>query len=218
MATKQQKASDELRQNILDVAARHFKENGYENTTIKMIANDLHVAPGTILYHFKNKVWILHDLFDNYFIVLDEYIRITLQEGFNYYLYYSIMSIYVNQALIENERILELFYNKDHADIWKHQRVPSYEDQYRLISDDFNKDFTNAELRLAAIMDIGARTHLHKELVDGDGTISKENYSYCHAYLMGVFARLDEATIKKNLKRAFEFVGAHPAPSMALFD
>ena len=192
--------------------------NGYDGTTFQMIAREVNITRAGVIYHFKNKHRVLHALFENYFNMVHEHVRTHLTDGFNYYLYYCIFHIYISREIIKNEKNYQLFYHKDYADSWEREKLLDIEESFRLITDNFNKDFTKEELRLAAIMELGARFQLFKEFKEGDGTITVEKYSYYRVYLMGVLSRLDEATIEKNIKRAFEFVESHPPPKIYLLN
>jgi len=207
-----------LKQDILNVAERLLKEHGYDGMTFQMIMDKLNITRAGIVYHFKNKHRIMHALFENYFNLVHSHIRKNLTEGFNYYLYYCIFHIYVSREVIKNEHNYQLFYHKDYVNSWEREKLWDVEESYRLITDDFKKNFTKEELRLAAIMDLGARFRLFKEFTEGDGIITIEKYSYYRVYLMGVLSRLDEATIKKNIDQAFEFADSHTPPTISLLD
>lgn len=207
-----------IRQDILNVAERLLKEHGYDDTTFQMMADELGITRAGIVYHFKNKHMIMHALFENYFNLVHDYVCKNLTEGFNYYLYYCIFHIYISREVIKNERNYQLFYHKDYVDSWEREKLWDVEESYRLITDNFKKDFTKEELRLAAIMDLGARFQLFKEFTEGDGTITVDKYNYYRVYLMGVLSRLDEATIKKNIDRAFDFVDTHTPPNIFLLE
>jgi len=205
-----------VKQDILNVAERLLKEHGYDGTTFQMIANELGVTRAGIVYHFKNKHRVMHALFENYFDLVHNYIRNNLTDSFNYYLYYCVFHIFVSRETIKNERNYQLFYHKDYVDSWEREKLWDVEESYRLITEDFKKNFTKEELRLTTIMDLGARFRLFKEFTEGDGTITIEKYSYYRVYLMGVLSRLDEATIKKNIGRAFKFADNHTPPTIFL--
>ena len=205
-----------LKQDVLDVAERLFKEHGYDHTTFNMIADELGITRAGIVYHFKNKHMVLHALFEKFFNQLHEYVRANLTEGFNYYLYFCVFHIYVSREIIKNEHNYQLFYHKDYVGSWEREKLLDIEESFRLITDNFNKDFSKEELRLASVMELGARVQLFKEFTEGDGTITVEKYSYYRVYLMGVLSRLDEATINKNIERAFEFADNHTPPSIFL--
>jgi len=207
-----------LKHDILNTAEQLFKKHGYDGTTFQMIADELGITRAGIVYHFKNKHRVMHALFEDYFNQIHGHVRKILTEGFNYYLYYCIFHIYVSREVIKNERNYQLFYHRDYVDSWEREKLWDVEESYRLITENFNKDFTKEELRLAAIMDLGARFRLFKEFTEGDGTITVEKYSYYRVYLMGVLSRLDEATIKKNIDRAFEFADTHIPPRIFLLE
>lgn len=207
-----------VNQDILCTAERLFKQHGYDNTTFEMIAEELGITRAGVVYHYKKKYFILHAIFENYFSLIRRYVHDNLQEGFNYYLYYCIFHICLSREIVKNERNAQLFYHKDYVDTPERERLWDVEGAYRLITENFNKEFTKEELRLAFVMDRGAKFNLFKEFREGDGTITVEKYSYYRVYLMGVLSRLDEATIKKNINRAFEFVELYPPPKLYLFE
>jgi AcrR family transcriptional regulator len=49
----------ERRRDLIDVAARLFLKQGYENTTVNQIIDSLNLAKGTYYYHFQSKEDIL---------------------------------------------------------------------------------------------------------------------------------------------------------------
>jgi AcrR family transcriptional regulator len=52
-------AAKKRRQDLITVAAQLFLKQGYENTTINQIINNLNLAKGTYYYHFQSKEDIL---------------------------------------------------------------------------------------------------------------------------------------------------------------
>lgn len=210
------KKGNALREDILKVSEQLFKEYGYDHTTFQMIADELGITRGAIVYHFKNKHRILHTLFEDYFQSIHNYIKENLNENFNYYLYYCIFYIYISREITKNEKNYQLFYHKDYINSWENEKLMDVETSYQLITDNFNKDFSKEELRLATVMDLGARKSLFKEFSDDAGVLTIDKYSYYRVYLIGVLSRLDEATIQKNIQRAFEFVDTHELESIPL--
>jgi AcrR family transcriptional regulator len=65
MSTQRAEQKKKTRGLILKTALKQFKKNGYEKTTMRSIAIDIGISPGTIFVHFENKhellVSILHD-------------------------------------------------------------------------------------------------------------------------------------------------------------
>lgn len=49
---------------IVQVATEHFLENGYSNTTIKAICNELDMSPGNVTFYFPTKEHLLAEVVD----------------------------------------------------------------------------------------------------------------------------------------------------------
>ena len=58
------KTVEQRRQEILSAARRLFTSNGYKNTSVADIANELGVAQGLIFHYFKTKATLLYEVFD----------------------------------------------------------------------------------------------------------------------------------------------------------
>jgi len=213
---KPQKASIALKQDILVAAERLFKEFGYDNTTLQMIADELNIVQGSVTYHFQNKHRIAHDIFERFRNLLHEYIRENMEDGFNYYYYYCIFFIYAYGEIMKRESNWKLFYHKDVIGVWKKEKMPLIEKMYQLIMDDFRKSFTEEELHAIAVMDWGSRMHLFQEYTESGESMDIGKYCYYNVYLIGLLARLDEATIQKNIHGAFEFTDSHDSPTVYL--
>jgi AcrR family transcriptional regulator len=64
--TRREKQKEVTRTVIVDIARDHFEEHGFERTSIRAIAADAGVAPGTVLTHFEDKRDLLNAaLFDD---------------------------------------------------------------------------------------------------------------------------------------------------------
>ena len=53
------RGGDSRRQELLEAAARRFAKRGYEGTSIRDIARDVGMLPGSIYYHFRSKEELL---------------------------------------------------------------------------------------------------------------------------------------------------------------
>ncbi|WP_225638616.1 TetR/AcrR family transcriptional regulator [Streptomyces solaniscabiei] len=62
---KQQRRRGDTRQRIQDVALELFAEQGYEKTSLREIAERLHVTKAALYYHFKTKEEILVSIFED---------------------------------------------------------------------------------------------------------------------------------------------------------
>ncbi len=65
------RAKEELRHKILDAATRLFAERGYENVTIRRIAEEIEYSPATLYLHFRDKSELLDAICTQTFRKLD---------------------------------------------------------------------------------------------------------------------------------------------------
>ncbi len=200
-----------LKKDALIVAGRLFRQHGYDKTTFRMIADELDVTPSAIAYHFKSKSWIVHGLFIDRMNILREHVRRNLSDGFNYYLYNGIVEIYFYRDVMMNEHVWTMFNRKAHAEMWTGDWISIFEAAIREVTDNFKKDFTEEDIHAAAVMNIGARIAIFSEL-SKNNNMTVDKCCYYFMYLLGVLSRLDEATIQRNVERAFEFIDKHEYP------
>ena len=70
VASRKQREKEEMRQLILDAARKLFLEKGFEQASIRNIAEQIEYSPGTIYLHFKEKGEIFHALHEEGFGIL----------------------------------------------------------------------------------------------------------------------------------------------------
>jgi TetR/AcrR family transcriptional regulator, cholesterol catabolism regulator len=56
------RSADARRAQIIEVAARYFAEFGFEATTVRQIADEVGILPGSLYHHFETKEEILHEV------------------------------------------------------------------------------------------------------------------------------------------------------------
>ncbi|BBA99335.1 putative TetR family transcriptional regulator [Actinacidiphila reveromycinica] len=74
MATPHQTRRSDTRHRIQDVALKLFAEQGYEKTSLREIAERLHVTKAALYYHFKTKEDILISISADLMAPIDELI------------------------------------------------------------------------------------------------------------------------------------------------
>ncbi len=209
--------TNDLRKDILGVAERMFQDYGYDETTFQNIADTLGITKGAITYHFKNKHFIMGELIQSSFGGIRDYIDAYPAYYRNAYWRYSVMYIYAYRIILTNPHNESLFYHKHQVEQWENMMVDTVRNIYGAITRDFHKTFTDEELLMAALMDLGARWRLHEAYTKTPELFTVDKFCYYHVYLLGCLSRLDEATIRENIEYAFEFTRTFPAPVIPLF-
>jgi AcrR family transcriptional regulator len=67
MARRIHSQGQETRQSILTAASRLFVEKGVDNTSLKDIAREAGISPGTLFYHYSSKSELIFDVTDQHF-------------------------------------------------------------------------------------------------------------------------------------------------------
>lgn len=84
IATRKGRQKEELRTLILEAAKALFMEKGFEETSIRNIAERIEYSPTTIYLYFKDKDEIFHELHREGFTLLNQYFRplVDVQDPF----------------------------------------------------------------------------------------------------------------------------------------
>jgi len=208
-----------MKDEILACAERMFKSYGYDKTTFQMIADELGITKGAISYHFKFKWGIFDELFSRYLLSLHTYVGENLpKEHYNSYLHYAVIYICFFRHVMGSKSNWESFYRNEVKDYMHRERFDMFRVMFKKITTDFRKDFTEEEIRIACHMGIGAVVKLLREFDLGTEPISIDRYCYYYVYMIGLLSHLDEATIKKNITLAFEFLDKKNTPNFSLFN
>jgi AcrR family transcriptional regulator len=75
ITTRKERQKEELRSKILTAARELFMEKGYEQTSIRNIAERIEYSPTTIYLYFKDKDDIFYALHQEGFMLLNQYFR-----------------------------------------------------------------------------------------------------------------------------------------------
>lgn len=205
-------ADEPLRERILATAARMLRREGYRSTTMQRIADELGITKGAITYHFKNKYLIVDALFQLFFDRLRAHIDAYPEAYRDRFWRYAVMYIYAYRAILGAPLIADLFFDREQFELWNVTKERTVCDIYRDIARDFHKELDDAAIRVAKSLDWGGRTGLYRDYRRSDGELSVDGFCYHCVYHMGLLARLDEATIERDIRAAFAFADAHEPP------
>lgn len=96
---------------IVQAASSHFLNNGYTNTSVKAICDDLDMSTGNLTFYFPTKEHLLGSLVDIFCDFQCKLMEEELQEGYS-----SIMAICLELAAMvvmceEDENVRDIFYS-----------------------------------------------------------------------------------------------------------
>lgn len=109
IATRKERQKEELRTKILEVAKALFIERGFEETSIRNIAERIEYSPTTIYLHFKDKDDIFYALHQEGFVLLNQYFRVLQNVEDPFERLKAITRAYIDFAL-ENREFYDLMF------------------------------------------------------------------------------------------------------------
>lgn len=105
----------EMRELILKAALELFIEKGFENVSIRNIADRIEYSPTTIYLYFKDKQELLHQIHDHGFSMLSSYF-VTLAAEPNPFERLRLMGLSYIKFATENQELYELMFVQQNAD------------------------------------------------------------------------------------------------------
>ncbi len=109
IANRKERQKEELRSKILEVAKELFIERGFEETSIRNIAERIEYSPTTIYLYFKDKDDIFYALHQEGFILLNQYFRVLQNVEDPFERLKAINRAYIDFAL-ENREFYDLMF------------------------------------------------------------------------------------------------------------
>lgn len=109
ITTRKERQKEELKAKILEAARSLFIERGFEETSIRNIAERIEYSPTTIYLHFKDKDDIFYALHKEGFVLLNQYLRALQNVSDPFERLKAIHKAYVAFAL-ENREYYDLMF------------------------------------------------------------------------------------------------------------
>jgi AcrR family transcriptional regulator len=109
IAKRKERQKEELRGKILEAAKALFIERGFEETSIRNIAEKIEYSPTTIYLYFKDKDDIFYALHQEGFVLLNQYLRALQNVQDPFERLKAICKAYISFAL-ENREFYDLMF------------------------------------------------------------------------------------------------------------
>ncbi len=156
---------------IVRVASRLFLENGYSNTSIKSIANELEMSTGNLTFHFPTKEHLLAELVEMLRSFQWELIEKEADEGVSSLLAICIELMTVASACEESEVAKDFFLSTYSSPICLDYIRKSAVERAKVIFNEYCKDWTEEQYIEAEILISGIN---YATLMTTDTTVSLE--------------------------------------------
>jgi AcrR family transcriptional regulator len=109
ISNRKERQKEELKAKILQAARELFMQKGFEDTSIRNIAEKIEYSPTTIYLYFKDKDDIFHELHKEGFTLLNQYFRPLSHVSNPFERLKAINKAYINFAL-ENGEFYDLMF------------------------------------------------------------------------------------------------------------
>ncbi|RAV98472.1 TetR/AcrR family transcriptional regulator [Pseudochryseolinea flava] len=109
ITARKERQKEELKGKILQAAKALFMEKGFEETSIRNIAEKIEYSPTTIYLYFKDKDDIFHALHTEGFVLLNQYFRPLAHVSDPFERLKAVMKAYINFAK-ENGEFYDLMF------------------------------------------------------------------------------------------------------------
>jgi len=109
ITNRKERQKEELKGKILQAARDLFMEKGFEETSIRNIAEKIEYSPTTIYLYFKDKDDIFYALHREGFLLLNQYFRVLEHVADPYERLKALSKAYINFAL-ENGEFYDLMF------------------------------------------------------------------------------------------------------------
>lgn len=109
ISNRKERQKEELKAKILQAARELFMQKGFEDTSIRNIAEKIEYSPTTIYLYFKDKDDIFHELHKEGFTLLNQYFRPLSHVANPFERLKAINKAYINFAL-ENGEFYDLMF------------------------------------------------------------------------------------------------------------
>src|SRR3954447_23130249 len=112
IANRKERQKEELKTKILQAAKELFMERGFEETSIRNIAEKIEYSPTTIYLYFKDKDAIFHELHDEAFLMMRSKFSVLQYISDPFERLKAIGKIYLDFAM-ENKELYDLMFILD---------------------------------------------------------------------------------------------------------
>ncbi len=199
-----------LKKQVVKNAAELFLKQGYVNTSIKQIADSVHLGKGHLYYYFKKKedivVYLFRDIIEHIYSTINDS---SLTEDNSPFLRYAVSELIFVNMLATLHLVFRI-----HVEV---TRIYTVKVEYIKIVNDFFKNnfkenidsFTDKDLLLSATASMAAETDLLAQYYAGNREVSLNEIALTAVKIRLLLLGADSADIAQtteNALKAYELV------------
>lgn len=169
-------ASDDLnmRTLILQKSTELFLSEGYDNTTIRQIADASNVGRGHLYYYFKKKEDILLYLFTNLLKNIQKLVTDLLGNESDFHYKISLTACVYIHILTQNKDIFRIYIEASRVSLLRREYIQIMDKFIEEISASSNYELDSQELHLNSVVSVSGEFELLSHFNDDVNTLSLE--------------------------------------------
>lgn len=162
---------------ILQKSTELFLSEGYNNTTIRQIAESVHIGRGHLYYYFKKKEDILLHLFTNMLRNIQKILANMLGSEMDFYFKISLTVYVYIHVLTQDKSIFRIYTEASRVDSLRREYIQIMVMFIQEISTSANYEIDKKELYLNSVVCVSAEFELLSQFNDGVDLLNLEDIS-----------------------------------------
>lgn len=206
--------SKETKEKLIYAAKKAFYKNGFDKTTMRMIAKNANVPQSLAYYYFDGKHAIAHHILDEYFYRVSRLFNRYYNSETDYFMYLLLLLRLVYREIGQNLKELDFYYKG-------YEKVccdPKFDKHVFLCAKRMGLDVTEKKAHMVSIMSNAAWSELvvfkRKGLIDIKDTEIRDNVDLMRWSYLG----LDQEFILDKIKEAYKLLEDIPVMNVPLLE
>ena len=164
----QRQTIGDLEKNILRVSTELFLNKGYENTTIRQIAEASGICRGHLYYYFKKKEDILIHIFKQILLKIYNDVIERNDDKTEVLLSYAIIQCIYTYILVFNEKLFRIYIEGSKIEIVRRASQNVLIELCKKKSQDMNYDISEKDIRFSIIIGYSGECELLKRFYNNE--------------------------------------------------
>lgn len=206
--------SKETKEKLIHSAKKAFYNNGFDKTTMRMIAQDADVPQSLAYYYFEGKHALAHHILDEYFYRVSKRFNHYYNSETDYFMYLLLLLRLVYREISQNPKALD-FYFKGYEKVCCD---PKFDKHVFLCAKKMGLQVTEKKVLMASIMSNAAWSEMvvskRKGIIDIEDHEIRDNVDLMRWSYLG----LDQSFILEKIEEAYKMLDSTPMMDIPLLE